>query len=164
MKYMYKIFFVLVFLYACKREDPHVSMSLVSRDFISDIEVVENQRIPVTEYYSICVKNYLYDTLSIGITHFQNSDIRAVQSDHISHYDANGHSTGDDLIFGTKPDTILVIPYSSEKQILFYLPGLLDSIGYHVYKFSIEYDSSGVKKRRNLPLSSKIKDYVLILK
>jgi hypothetical protein len=118
----------------------------------------------VTEYYQICVKNYLYDTIFVGLTHLHNSDIRAVQSDHISHYDAIGHSTGDDLIFGTKPDTILVIPYSSEKQILFFLPDLLDSIGYHVYEFSIEYDSSGVKKRRDLPLSSKIKDCPLILK
>ena len=139
-------------------------MSLVLRDFISDIEIVENQRVPVTEYYNVCVKNYLYDTLFIGLTHFQNSDIKAVQSDHVSHYDATGQIAWDNLIFGTKPDTILVIPYSSEKQILFFLADLLDSIGYIVYEFSIEYDSSGVKKRRNLPLSSKIKDHVLILK
>lgn len=161
---MYRILLFITLLSSCKKEDPHISMSLVSRDFISDIEVVENQRISVTEYYQISIKNYLYDTLFIEPTHFQNSDIRAVQSEHISHYDANGHSTGDDLIFGTRPDTILVIPYSSEKQILFFLPNLLDSIGYIVYEFSIEYDSSGVKKRRNLPLSSKIKDHPLLLK
>ncbi len=161
---MYKIVFVSVLLCACKRENPHISMSLVSRNFISDIEIVENQRIPVTVYYQICIKNYLYDTLFVEPTHFQNSDIRAVQSDHISHYDANGQIAWDNLIFGTKSDTILVIPYSSKKQILFFLPDLLDSIGYIVYEFSIEYDSSGVKKRRNLPLSSKIKDHPLLLK
>ena len=161
---MYRILLFITLLYSCKKEDPHISMTLVSRDFLSDIYVFENQRIPMNEYYEICVKNYLYDTVFIGLTHMHNSDIRAAQSSHISHYDANGQIGRNDLIFGTKPDTILVIPYSSEKQMLFFLPDLLDSIGYIVYEFSIEYDSSGVKKRRNLPLSSKIKDHPLLLK
>ena len=161
---MYKILLALILLCGCKREDPHISMSLVSRDFLSDIEVYENRRIPVNEYYQIKVLNLLYDTLFIGITHLHNSGVKAVQSSQIIHYNINNKIAWDDLIFCSKPDTILTIPYASEKQILFYLPDLLDSVGYITYKFGVDYDSSGIKKRRNLILSSKIKDHPLILK
>jgi hypothetical protein len=161
---MNKILFVLILLYACKKEDPHISMSLVSRNFISDIEVFENQRISVNEYYQINVKNYLYDTIFIGLFHLHNSDIKAVQSSTIKEYDANSQLESVALPYSTKDDTVFAIPYSSEKQILFLLPDLLDSVGYITYTFGIAYDSSGIKKRRDLILSSKIKDHTLILK
>ena len=161
---MYKILLALTVLCSCKRDDPHISMSLVSRDFLSDIEVYENRRIPVTEYYQIKVLNLLYDTLFIEITHFQNSEIKSVQSSAIIEYDDHDNIKLLNLPYGTKPDTTLTIPYASEKQILFYLPDLLDSVGYITYTFGVDYDSSGMKKRRNLILSSKIKDRPLILK